>query len=388
MPMTTKLRPTSGGPSASAWWLSGSSSSRRTCPIASASGHNWRETVCETMATASRALRSAAVKPRPRTRWTPSTPKYSDVTNCNLTVDFPAVPSASARRPPSTGGHDAATEATDDSLPTRSRIVARRCSLTTFTLTVSVVRIPESTLAAAHELRRKIAAQIRSRTDPVTCTMTKRVPGPAGTSITRNLAANGPHQFNARRLKRRGEREEQGGHQGARHQEKADAPIRRRHLQANVTEVGRERAGHRIDDTGEHEPRNAEGEHGRHKSEDQALDQQLADDAAPRRADRQPDTDLPLPGDRAREQQVGDVRTADHQDETERKEQRCEQQHRLHRQRDGARPRFEHEARRAPIAAAFSRPLRVPHEQLCECLTARYTRQQPPDDEEVSRVFR
>ena len=36
-------------------------------------------------------------------------------------------------------------------------------------VTVPSVRIPDSTVAAAHELRRKIAAQMRRSTDPVTC---------------------------------------------------------------------------------------------------------------------------------------------------------------------------------------------------------------------------
>ncbi len=43
--------------------------------------------------------------------------------------------------------------------------------------------------------------------------------------------------------------------------------------------------------------------------------QQLADDASPSRADRQPDGDLPLPLRAAREQQVGDVRARNQQHE-------------------------------------------------------------------------
>ena len=89
----------------------------------------------------------------------------------------------------------------------------------------------------------------------------------------------------------------------------------------------------------------------------------------------------------AREQQVGDVRAANHQDEAERKKERHERQHGLGRQRDRAQPRFEHEARGGPLGGTFSRTPRVPHEELRERLIARHTGLQPPDDVEAAGVF-
>ena len=68
MPTTTKVRERSGGSSGPGRGPPfGSGSSRRTCPIASRSGHSWRATLSDTTATAALALRSVGVKPRPRT---------------------------------------------------------------------------------------------------------------------------------------------------------------------------------------------------------------------------------------------------------------------------------------------------------------------------------
>ncbi len=120
--------------------------------------------------------------------------------------------------------------------------------------------------------------------------------------------------------------------------------------------------------------------------EQQTLGEQLPDDAAPRRANRQPDPNLALTRDPAREQQVGDVRAPDHQDEAERKKERHEQQHRLGRQRDRAQPRFQDEARR-PLAGTFNGIPRVPHEQLRERLVARQIGLQPADDVEAAGPF-
>ena len=82
----------------------------------------------------------------------------------------------------------------------------------------------------------------------------ERIPGAAGTGITHHLAANRPHQLQARGLKRRREREEQGRDHRAGHQEQRDAPVRRRHGETNVAEVRRPGARHRVDDGFEHEP--------------------------------------------------------------------------------------------------------------------------------------
>ena len=82
----------------------------------------------------------------------------------------------------------------------------------------------------------------------------ERIPGAAGTGITHHFAANRPHQLDARRLKRRREREEQGRDHRAGHQEQRDAPVRWRHRETKVADVRRERARHRVDDACEHEP--------------------------------------------------------------------------------------------------------------------------------------
>src|SRR5688572_15460971 len=68
---------------------------------------------------------------------------------------FPAKPSATAGRPPRPPGHEAATETTDGSLLTVSRMDARLSSFSTRITMVSLVRMPRSTLAAAQELARK-----------------------------------------------------------------------------------------------------------------------------------------------------------------------------------------------------------------------------------------
>ena len=82
----------------------------------------------------------------------------------------------------------------------------------------------------------------------------ERITGAAGTAITHHLAANRPHQLQARGLKRRCEREEQGRDHRAGHQEQRDAPVRWRHGETNVADIRREGARHRVDDACEHEP--------------------------------------------------------------------------------------------------------------------------------------
>ena len=119
----------------------------------------------------------------------------------------------------------------------------------------------------------------------------------------------------------------------------------------------------------------------------QAFREQLPDNAAPRRANRQADANLPLAGDPAREEQVGHVRAGDHQNQAECKKERHERQHGLGRLRDRPQPRFEHEARGRPLAGTFSRMPGVPHEELRERLIARHTRLQPPDNVEAAGLF-
>ena len=143
----------------------------------------------------------------------------------------------------------------------------------------------------------------------------------------------------------------------------------------------------RVDNAREHEPRNAEGERSRDQCEHQALGEQLRDDAAPRRANGHPDTNLPLACNPASEQQVGDVRATDDQDEAERQKERHEQHHGLGGLRNRAQPRFEHEARGGSLAGTFDRTPRIPQDQLRKRLIARQARLEPSDDVEATEVL-
>ena len=99
---------------------------------------------------------------------TPSTLKYSGETNLYPTADLPLAPPAKAARSSSGFGHEAATNATDGSLFTASSSAPRISSFVTLTNTVSAVRKPVSTVAAANALRRKTAEQMRRSADAVT----------------------------------------------------------------------------------------------------------------------------------------------------------------------------------------------------------------------------
>ena len=107
-----------------------------------------------------------------------------------------------------------------------------------------------------------------------------------------------------------------------------------------------------------------------------------------RRADREPDADLALARDQAREQQVRHVRAADQEDEPEREEQRHEHQHGLCRPRHRAELRREHEARRwrsstaPPRSAARCESHAMSCASACPCDTpgaSRPTIVTPPD---------
>ena len=82
---------------------------------------------------------------------------------------------------------------------------------------------------------------------------------------------------------------------------------------------------------------------GRGQREQPALGHELADDAAPRRAERQADADLALTRHAARQQQVGDVGAADQQDQAEGEEQRREDRDGFHGLRKRASPRQQHD---------------------------------------------
>ena len=74
-----------------------------------------------------------------------------------------------------------------------------------------------------------------------------------------------------------------------------------------------------------------------------------------RRRDAPSDRRMPISrcrDDAAGEQEIGDVRAPDHQDESERKEQRREHHERFQRLRNGPAPRHEHDVGRRAIRRA------------------------------------
>ena len=211
-------------------------------------GHSWRATLSDTTATAALALRSVCVKPRPRTRSMPRTPKYSGETNWYVTVDLPLAPSANAGAP------------AQPARPRGRNRGDRRLAPHHFEdgpapLLVQDVDIDDIGRADAGIDRRcrPRAAQEDGSADEEQhgsghLKRDERIPRAAGTGITHHLAANRPHQLEAGGLKRRRQREEQGRDHRAGHQEQRDAPVRWRHGETNVAEIRRPGARHRVDD--------------------------------------------------------------------------------------------------------------------------------------------
>ena len=150
-------------------------SRRTTCPTALRFGQSRRAMVSDTTTTPASAVRSACVKPRPLTTSMSSTSKYSGDTaiwSTGNSARRPAVASAETdvSATARVGCDDAATAATNGWAVTAWSSAARRGSLAIETLTVSLVRTPGSTVAAAKAPRRNMAAQIRRRADAPTWT--------------------------------------------------------------------------------------------------------------------------------------------------------------------------------------------------------------------------
>ncbi len=145
-----------------------------------------------------------------------------------------------------------------------------------------------------------------------------------------SFAVHRGHQVDARGLQGRSEPEEHRRRDGANHQERQHTPVCGRGGQVEqiheLRDLRRERGDDRIERAVEKETRDDNAADRRRERQDQALREELPDDAPARRAKRQPDADLPLAREAAREQQVGDVGAADHQDQPEGKEQRSEDQ--------------------------------------------------------------
>ena len=150
-----------------------SGSSRNDSPTPLPLGHNARATDSDTMTTGSWS-RSNSVNARPRTMGMPSTSKYADDTDLNVTDVLPAPVSAKATRSGASNcGLTAAYAVMVDSPASAWIMAARFGSLSMSINTVSAVRSPGLNWEDAIALRRKIAAQINSSADAKTCTPIK-----------------------------------------------------------------------------------------------------------------------------------------------------------------------------------------------------------------------
>ena len=159
------------------------------------------------------------------------------------------------------------------------------------------------------------------------------------------------------------------------------SPRRARRCERLLRDLRRHGARHRIDRRLEDDARDDEAERRGRERKQQAFREQLPDDASAGGAEREPDADLTLARDRTRQQEVGDVRAADHQDQAEDKEERREHQQ----QPPPAEGRFPASARAMMFGAGGRlrfravRP-RIPHREPGQCRLARHPRLQPADD--------
>ena len=261
--------------------------SRRTsCPTPSPFGQSCRAMVSDTIATPASAVRSACVKPRPLTTSMPSTSKYSDDTASWPTgnrLDAAAPTSAEAGHSTRRRRDDAATTATSGWAVRAWSSAARRGSLSMETLTVSLVRTPGSSVAAAKAPRRNTAAQIRRRADAPTWTAIRACRARPRTRIPRHFAAHRRHQVEAGGLQRRCEPEEHRRHDGASHQEHQHPPVRAGGGKVEqIHELGdlrRQRRHRRIERALQKQPRDDKAACRRRERKEEALREQLPDDA-------------------------------------------------------------------------------------------------------------
>ena len=137
------------------------------------------------------------------------------------------------------------------------------------------------------------------------------VPQPRRVTSGARAAAAVAHQalhVGARGVQRGNQSEDQRRRAGERGRERQDAPVEMNHVQAR--KVLRHQSGEhaRADD------RERESEHAAEHGQQETFRQDLADQAARARAEREADGHLAAADDRAREQQAGDVRAANQQD--------------------------------------------------------------------------
>ena len=105
----------------------------------------------------------------------------------------------------------------------------------------------------------------------------------------------------------------------------------------------------------------------RGEAQQKVLGQKLADNAAARGTQRQPDADFTLSRHTARQQEIGDVRAADQQNETERKEQRRGHGERFERLLCGTALGHERDGRSAARLRSGLRQASVPNGEGRQC---------------------
>ena len=204
-------------------------------------------------------------------------------------------------------------------------------------------------MAAANALLKNTAARDQQQRRRAHLQANQEISRPSWPRVPDHLAADRPDRLDARGLQRGGEPEQDRRDAGANDEKQHHAPVRVGHQQSDISDLGGHAGHHRVDDRREHHARDHEAGRGGHERQQQALRQQLADDAAAGGAKRQPDANLTLSRHGPGEEKVGDVGTANQQDEAERKEQGREHEHGFKRLRDGTAPRDERDARSAAL---------------------------------------
>ena len=177
-------------------------------------------------------------------------------------------------------GHDAATAATDGSAVTACTIAFRVGSFAIWTTTVSEVRIPESNVVAANALLRNTAAEISSSADALTCRPIRKFrarPGRASLTTSPRIVLIGSMRVACSA--------------GASPKAMVETPaptMRNSSTRQSASGTnnrkspisGGQAGHHRVDDHLERHARDREAGRGGHQRKQQALRQQLADDAA------------------------------------------------------------------------------------------------------------
>ena len=240
--------------------------------------------VSDTITTPASAVRSACVKPRPLTTSMPSTSKYSDDTASWSTgtllgrlgdTDVSTTPRVVRRR----RGHDRHQRMGRQGLEQRGA-------------PWFVVDGDPQRVARPHAriLRRggegasqKYGGADQEESRCADLDGDQGMPCAARTRIPRHFAAHRPHQVEAGGLQRRREPEEHRRHDGASHQEHQHPPVRGGGGKVEqIHELGdlrRQRGDHRIERTLQKQPRDDKAAGRRRERKEEALREQLPDDA-------------------------------------------------------------------------------------------------------------